>query len=363
MSGQVAFAWIGNASFAFLITAIIVLTLIRIVRPPPNIRLCLSLLPFARLGLDLRAGIPSDVHVWYGLKGDFLKQVVVLLGHEGQPCHSRGIFCFGASPDALGHYPTRLVAGVKAGVDGQWHSLGIADILSKVLDHWVEGLPSLLVVTMVAVGGMIAVRRLLCAWGFEKALASNHVFALRRSSRALVAGRRHLSVRCPHEGSPFTGGLLRPYVCFPLHTFKTLSPSERRAALAHEVAHVRRLDAFVITLVGVVRDIFWFVPLIGAARRQLLYTLELAADASGARVCGSAVTASAILRVGESLRGQPAIDRYSLGAMSDVSLLRGRVETLLRPAPSPFSLSSLCRLAVTAAVAFVTLTSAFLGYR
>src|SRR6185295_8422611 len=105
MSGQVAFAWIANASFAFLIAAIIVLTLTRLVRPAPSIRLCLSLLPFARLGLDLSAGIPSDVHAWYGLTGDFSKHVVLLLGHEGHPCQSRGIFCFGASPATMGYYP------------------------------------------------------------------------------------------------------------------------------------------------------------------------------------------------------------------------------------------------------------------
>jgi len=67
--------------------------------------------------------------------------------------------------------------------------------------------------------------------------------------------------------------------------------------------------------------------------------------------------------VGESLRKQHAFDPCSLGAVNDVSLVRGRVEALLRPAPSLGSLSSVCQMVAIAAVAFVTLTAAFFGYR
>jgi len=169
----------------------------------------------------------------------------------------------------MGYYPTRLVAGVKANVDGQWHSLGIGDILSRVLDQWVEGLPFLLVATVVTVGGMMALRRLLAAWSFEKARRALRRTRCSRSVVRVALWWRDVDIYLSdvHEGSPFTGGLLRPYVCFPLHTFETLSRSERRAALAHEIAHVRRLDAFIITLVGLVKDVFWFVPLMAAARR------------------------------------------------------------------------------------------------
>ena len=77
MSGQLALAWISNAGFAFLICAVIVLGLIRLLRPVSSVRACLGLLPFVRLVLDLCAGIPGDVHLWYALKGDFTKKVVL----------------------------------------------------------------------------------------------------------------------------------------------------------------------------------------------------------------------------------------------------------------------------------------------
>lgn len=365
MSGQVAFAWISNASLAFLISAVIVLPLIRLFRPGPSVRLCLGLLPFARLGLDLCAGIPSDVHVWYGLQGDFTKRVVLLLGHEGRPCNSPAIYCFGASPEAFGHYPTRLVAGVKADVDGQWHSLGMGDILSRLLDEWVHGLPLWLVAAMVAVGSIVAGRRLLYARAFEK-----NRRALRRTKRSRTIARVGLRWRDvdiylseAHAGSPFTGGLFRPYVCFPLHTFKCLPQCERRAALAHELAHVRRLDALVIAFVGLLQDVLWFVPLMGVVRRQISCALELAADAASARSNGAAVTASAIIRVGESMQAHPTLDAYGLGTMSNRTLVRDRIEALLRPRARVPSLAGVAQLAVTAVVAFFTLTSAFLGYR
>jgi len=365
MAGEVALAWISNASLAFLICALIVLPLVRVFRPLPSVRLGLGLLPFARLGLDLCAGIPSDVQVWYGLKGDYTKQVVLLLGHEGSPCSSPAIYCFGASAEAFGFYPTRLVAGVKAAVDGQWHSLGMGDILSRVLDQWLHGLPLLLFVTMAGVGSIVAGRRLLCAWHFERDRQ-----ALRRSKRSRSIARVRLWWRDvdvylsdAHDGSPFTGGLFRPYICFPRHTFKRLRPSERRAVLAHELAHVRRLDALVIACLGLVNDMLWFVPLMGAVRRQVLYALELAADAASARLSGAAVTASAILRVGESLKQHPSLATYGLGAMSNGSFVRERIETLLWPRPRVGSLAGLAQFAVTAAVAFLTLSAAFFGYR
>jgi len=362
MTGQVALAWISNASFAFLISAVIVLLLIRFFRPVPSVRLCLGLLPFARLGLDLCAGVPSDVHLWYGLQGDFTKKVVLLLGHEGRPCNSPAMYCFGASPDVFGHYPTRLIAGVKADVGGQWHSLGMGDILSRMLDQWFHGLPLLLVATMVAVGSVATGRRLLYGWAFEKNRQALRGTMRSRTLARVGLWRRDVDVYLSdaHDGSPFTGGLFRPYVCFPLHTFKRLTPRERRAALAHELAHVRRLDVLVIAFVGLAKDVLWFVPLMGAVRRQVLFALELAADAASARLGSAAVTASAILRVGESI---PNFDTYGLGTMSNGSLVRDRIEALLRPTPRVGSLSRLARLALTALVAFLTLTSALFGYR
>ena len=148
-----------------------------------------------------------------------------------------------------------------------------------------------------------------------------------------------------------------------MRTFKRLRSCERRAALAHELAHVRRLDTLVIGFVGLARDILWFVPTIGAVQRQVLYALELAADAASARRGSAAVTASAILRVGESMHGHRTFDRYGLGAMTDGSFVRDRIESLLRPRPRVCSLSGLAQLAVAALVAFLTLTSALFGYR
>jgi beta-lactamase regulating signal transducer with metallopeptidase domain len=111
------------------------------------------------------------------------------------------------------------------------------------------------------------------------------------------------------------------------------------------------------------KDVFWFVPLMGALRRQILYALELAADAASARSNGAAVTASAILRVGEFIKRHAPFDTYGLGAMSDGALVRERIEILLRPRPRACSPSGLTHLAVSALVAVVMLTSALLGYR
>src|SRR5262249_55153718 len=61
-------------------------------------------------------------------------------------------------------------------------------------------------------------------------------------------------------GSPFTGGIFAPYVAFPEQVWERFCAEERRAALAHELAHVAEHHLLTTTLAGVVRDLFWFIP-------------------------------------------------------------------------------------------------------
>src|SRR5262249_5069672 len=129
--------------------------------------------------------------------------------------------------------------------------------------------------------------------------------------RAILAGRRRAGFRRVAifvagglGGSPFTGGILAPFVCFPRGVWDALSPAERRAAIAHELAPVTEHHVLLTTLAGMVRDLFWFVPFIGAAERRLREACELAADARAVR-CGvvPAVLASALVRAREAMAG------------------------------------------------------------
>src|SRR5205807_386644 len=88
--------------------------------------------------------------------------------------------------------------------------------------------------------------------------------------RERVGGRTvEIYVSLGFLGAPFTGGVLRPYVCLPATTLADLSADEQAAALAHELQHVRTLDVLQGALIELLGDLFWFLPFYGTLGRKL----------------------------------------------------------------------------------------------
>jgi beta-lactamase regulating signal transducer with metallopeptidase domain len=77
-----------------------------------------------------------------------------------------------------------------------------------------------------------------------------------------------------HAGA-FTSGVLRPRIWLPA----SLSPAQREAVLEHELAHVRDFDVLWFGVVGVLADVFWFLPGARLLERHLHERAEEAADA------------------------------------------------------------------------------------
>jgi beta-lactamase regulating signal transducer with metallopeptidase domain len=86
-------------------------------------------------------------------------------------------------------------------------------------------------------------------------------------------------------GLPATVGWRRPLILLPLD-WRSWSESERRAVLAHELAHIRRRDFLVGLLASVVAALHFYHPLIRRLMTRLRLRQELAADALAARFAG-----------------------------------------------------------------------------
>jgi Zn-dependent protease with chaperone function len=80
------------------------------------------------------------------------------------------------------------------------------------------------------------------------------------------------------RGGAVVVGSRRPVVILGQDLLERLDAAELEGVLAHELAHVRRRDNLVATLLGAVRDLTFFVPFGGWAIRQLHRERELAAD-------------------------------------------------------------------------------------
>ncbi len=117
------------------------------------------------------------------------------------------------------------------------------------------------------------------------------VCCLRRASAPLVDAGWSASLRALQgEGrpaaelrvsddlqSPVVIGVWRPAVLVPRELLVTAATG-RRSLLAHELAHVARADALLVTAGAVVRAIYWVCPLAWWALRRLRARAEDAAD-------------------------------------------------------------------------------------
>ncbi|MFW6078614.1 MAG: M56 family metallopeptidase [Gemmatimonadota bacterium] len=150
-----------------------------------------------------------------------------------------------------------------------------------------------------------------------------------RSGRVHRMGRRG-RVRVTVTESvdvPQAVGLVRPVILFPAPGHWT--GRRRRAALAHEVAHVRRGDGWTTLLGAVVRALHWPNPLVWLAVRHL--------RAAGEEACDVAVLEAGVPRLEYAqllvrmarLRGRHADALPAATAMARRDGLSRRVEALL----------------------------------
>ena len=157
--------------------------------------------------------------------------------------------------------------------------------------------------------------------------------------------------RCP--GGAYVVGVRRPVVVLSAALVDDLDDAELEGVLAHELAHVRRRDNLVATVLATLRDLAFFVPGGGWAVRQLHRERELAADQLAVSVTGKpGALAAGLLKVLETapVRDQACAALAPSGGLVD----RVRVLVEAEPSPSPWRHRS-----EMAAVALVTASATF----
>jgi hypothetical protein len=103
---------------------------------------------------------------------------------------------------------------------------------------------------------------------------------------AALGCRRRVEVReTPHLTTPATAGWLRPFILLPAG-WRAWSETERRAVLAHELAHIRRADYPAWLLARLSVAVHFYHPLVYWLAGRLQLQQELAADALAAPVAG-----------------------------------------------------------------------------
>lgn len=150
----------------------------------------------------------------------------------------------------------------------------------------------------------------------------------------LVAGSRHLAGvelwSCRRSDTPYASGFLRPRIVVPARAATDLSPSEQRAMLAHELAHIERHDPLWLGLTRALQLCLPLQPLNALARRRLNDCAELLCDARAiARTGDRLALAQSLAKVAGWLVRDDSLPDAACAMASHRSLLGKRVARIL----------------------------------
>ena len=168
-------------------------------------------------------------------------------------------------------------------------------------------------------------------------------------------GRRPRLLASAQSRAPFSCGLLRPAVVLPAGLCETAPDEALRWVFAHELAHLRRRDAWSALLFGLGQTVYFPVPWFWRLRRQARLCQEYLADAAASAAGGRAEDYAEFLLAWTAAPRPPVGACGVWGRSSD---LFWRIKTMLhspipleRRCPRRWSLAAACGLLSVAVLA------------
>jgi beta-lactamase regulating signal transducer with metallopeptidase domain len=135
-------------------------------------------------------------------------------------------------------------------------------------------------------------------------------------------------LECGWLQAPAVIGWIRPIVLLPVRALTGLSETQLRAVIAHELAHIRRLDAFVNLLQILVETLLFYHPAIWWLNRRIRAERELACDEIAVRLTGDRIAYAKALTLMAEWEKAP-----QLAMAANRGPLSGRILHLLGRAP------------------------------
>lgn len=198
-------------------------------------------------------------------------------------------------------------------------STTVTNITPWLVEGWLIGVVAL---SLRSAGGLLLLGR----------LRRQTTRAISRSlNDACLALQRRMGLRriveyCEsHEiDAPAVIGWFRPVVLVPVSALTGLSQKQIEAVIAHELAHIRRMDAFVNLFQIFVESVLFYHPAVWWVSRRIRIEREHCCDDAAIAVCGDRLEYARALTLMEGWR---AVPRMALAANG--SSLSARVKRLL----------------------------------
>ena len=194
-----------------------------------------------------------------------------------------------------------------------------------------------------------------------RAIDDGHWLTLvHRLASQLCVARPVTLLRSDRACVPMTWGVVYPTVMLPAEADEW-TVERRTIVLLHELAHVKRLDAFTQAVVQIAVSAFWFNPLVWVVARHMRTEREHACDdlvlQGGARASDYAED---LLQIARSLGDSTALAAAAL-AMARRSEIEGRLLAILDPKTNRRTVSRARLVAASAGVFALALPLAALA--
>ncbi len=323
----------------------------------PELKLYLLSLPFIKVIVDIVRGIPPESYVWTNLN-------------------------FYSLPENLGRRLSATVFfsefgprfALKLGIENKLNtnyseSLLYSISLPDAAYSWIKGncgnlfIPLGLTVAL-SISLVLVIRRILAWIRFERGRVKD-----RKNNGLQLSLQKHrfrvvdIYLSPTYRGTPFTGGILKPYICFPNEAYNTLNEDERSDVIGHELAHMSHFDIVQTIIIRIIGDVFWFIPCYRMLARRVDQLREIVADKFSSKLgVDRAFLAKALIKLKSVEHRQPETATYSTLFEHKKSIVE-RVEYLVQPSTKTHSnflktfISGVGILLVTGAV----LSSTFVG--
>jgi len=312
-------------------------------------KLFLLSLPFVKIVYDSARGVPPNSVLLSGVDPFSLPPKHQLLQIGG------GFSSWGPQ--------LNLVFSVRD-LRGNEYASSIGDYLVLWLNRsFGSHIPLLILCAVLTVSSGLLLVRIVSACRFETRRRADRrrAVTVRRQSERWRSVDIYISQS--FSGTPFTGGILKPYICIPQDAWDKLEAREREAVIAHEMGHIRQWDLVTTMAIQFLGDVFWFVPGYRWLSRKIDRLREVVADQWAVRSgVQPALLASALLKLQEISISNSRTVLYS-AFFRETSLLKIRVQNLVgesREKRSRFGwdhlwLRSLISVWIVAAVMIATL--------
>src|SRR6266404_5161525 len=112
---------------------------------------------------------------------------------------------------------------------------------------------------------------------------------------------------CHRLDAPAVLGWFRPVVLLPMRALTGLTEAQIEAVIAHELAHIRRLDCFVNLFQIATETLLFYHPAVWRVSQRIRAERENCCDDEAIAVCGDAVNYARALTLMEEWRTAPAL--------------------------------------------------------